>query len=99
MGVAKEGLTLTTANHAIYFERNFSLSDYLQSQDRIHRISQDKISYIYNIFTKNSVEEWLEALVQAKESAAAFIQGDIDKNSFTERIRYDFGEILDEVLK
>ena len=83
MGVAKEGLTLTTANHAIYFERNFSLSDYLQSQDRIHRISQDKISYIYNIFTKNSVEEWLEALVQAKESAAAFIQGDIDKNSFT----------------
>lgn len=98
VGVAKEGLTLTVANHAIYFERNFSLSDYLQSQDRIHRITQQKISYIYNIFTKNSVEEWLEALVMAKENAASFIQGDIDKSEFSKKISYDFGEILDKIL-
>tara|TARA_B100000963_G_scaffold54829_1_gene43009 strand:+ start:1847 stop:3310 length:1464 start_codon:yes stop_codon:yes gene_type:complete len=98
VGVAKEGLTLTVANHAIYFERNFSLSDYLQSQDRIHRISQEKISYIYNIFTKNSVEEWLEALVMAKESAACLIQGDIDQIEFSKKINYDFGEILDKIL-
>ena len=38
-GAAKEGLTLTAANHVIYFDRVFSLDDYLQSQDRIHRIS------------------------------------------------------------
>ena len=91
-------MTLTVANHAIYFERNFSLSDYLQSQDRIHRISQEKISYIYNIFTKNSVEEWLEALVMAKENAASLIQGDIEKNEFSKKINYDFGEILDKIL-
>ncbi len=99
VGVAKEGLTLTVANHAIYFERNFSLSDYLQSQDRIHRITQEKISYIYNIFTKNSVEEWLESLVLAKESAAAFIQGDIEETEFSQKINYDFGEILDKILR
>ena len=39
-GAAKEGLTLTVANHAIFFDRTFSLDDYLQAQDRIHRISQ-----------------------------------------------------------
>ena len=39
-GAAKEGLTLTVANHAIFYDRNFSLDDYLQAQDRIHRISQ-----------------------------------------------------------
>lgn len=98
IGSAKEGLTLTVANHAVFFERNFSLADYLQAQDRIHRISQNKEAHIYNIFTKNSVEEWIEALVQAKESAASFVQGDIDSESFADKIRYDFDEILHNVL-
>ena len=41
-GAAKEGLTLTVANHAIFFDRNFSLNDWLQAQDRIHRIRQER---------------------------------------------------------
>jgi SNF2 family DNA or RNA helicase len=41
-GAAKEGLTLTVANHVIFFDRSFSLDDYLQAQDRIHRISQKR---------------------------------------------------------
>ena len=97
-GTAKEGLTLTVANHAIFFERNFSLSDYLQAQDRIHRISQKKKSFIYNIYTKDSAEDWLEALVSAKESAAKFVQGDIDEDEFTKKIRYDYGDILEKIL-
>ena len=39
-GAAKEELTLTVANHAIFYDRSFSLDDYLQAQDRIQRISQ-----------------------------------------------------------
>ena len=31
---AKEGLTLTMANHVIFYDRGFSLDDYLQAQDR-----------------------------------------------------------------
>ena len=80
-----------------YFLKEASLADYLQAQDRI-RISQNKEAHIYNIFTKNSVEEWIEALVQAKESAASFVQGDIDGESFADKIRYDFDEILHNVL-
>jgi len=44
---AREGITLTNANNAIYLDRNFNLVDYLQSQDRIHRISQEKKCKIY----------------------------------------------------
>ena len=29
-GAAKEGLTLTMANHAVFFDRSFSLDDYLR---------------------------------------------------------------------
>ena len=99
VGASKEGLTLTVANHAIYYERNFKLSDYLQSQDRIHRISQTKESFIYNIFTKDSVEEWLEALVIAKETSASYVQGDIDDINFADRMKYDFNEILKNILE
>ena len=84
-GTAKEGLTLTVANHAIYFERNFSLSDYLQSQDRIHRISQTKTSYVYNLIIKDSIEEWVEALVNAKNMAAGYIQGDVSEDEYKEK--------------
>ena len=46
---AREGLTLTRANNAIYLDRNFNLADYLQSQDRIHRISQTRESFRHHV--------------------------------------------------
>lgn len=98
-GTAKEGLTLTVANHAIYFERNFSLSDYLQSQDRIHRISQTKTSYVYNLIIKDSIEEWVEALVNAKNMAAGYIQGDLSEEEYKEKINYSFNKLLTEILE
>lgn len=39
---AGHGLTLTEASHAIYFSLSHSLELFLQSQDRIHRIGQDR---------------------------------------------------------
>ena len=45
-GVAREGLTLVEANYSIFFDRNFSLENYLQAQDRIYRISQTKDCFI-----------------------------------------------------
>ena len=98
-GTAKEGLTLTVANHAIYFERNFSLADYLQSQDRIHRISQTKTSYVYNLIVKNSIEEWIEALVHAKHMAAGFVQGDMSEKDYKDKINYNFNKMLNEILE
>ena len=50
---SKEGLTLIVANHCIYYDRTLSLDDYLQSQDRIHRIGQTKECHYYNLIIKN----------------------------------------------
>ena len=74
---AKEGLTLTVANHAIFYDRSFSLDDYLQAQDRIHRISQKKTCYVYNLIMKDSVDEWVDLLLQSKHLSAQLAQGDI----------------------
>lgn len=75
---AKEGLTLTVANHAIFYDRSFSLDDYLQAQDRIHRISQEKPCYIYNIVLPDSIDQWVDALINVKRAAARIGMGESD---------------------
>jgi SWI/SNF-related matrix-associated actin-dependent regulator of chromatin subfamily A-like protein 1 len=73
---AKEGLTLTAANNAIYLDRNFNLVDYLQSQDRIHRISQKKICKIIKLLGKDSIDLFVEDRLSKKQAEARIIQGD-----------------------
>jgi SNF2 family DNA or RNA helicase len=97
-GAAKEGLTLTAANHVIYFDRVFSLDDYLQSQDRIHRISQNKKCFVYNLIMKDSIDEWIDVLLQAKHLAAQLAQGDISLEYYKSQASYDFAEIIRNIL-
>jgi len=75
-GAAREGITLTAANHAIYLDRNFNLVDYIQSQDRIHRIGQEKPSYIYNLVGENTIDAYIEDVVYRKQVIAQYIYGD-----------------------
>ena len=96
---AKEGLTLTVANHAIFYDRGFSLDDYLQAQDRIHRISQTKTCFIHNIMLRGSIDEWIDALLSAKHNAAMLAQGDINRDSYAKLADYSYGEMIKEILE
>lgn len=97
-GAAKEGLTLTVANHVIFYDRGFSPDDYLQAQDRIHRISQTKTCYVYNLIMQNSIDEWVDCLLYSKQYAAKLSQGDITLSEFQEKMTYDFGSVLHRIL-
>ena len=97
-GAAKEGLTLTSANHAIFFDRGFSLDDYLQAQDRIHRISQTRECFIHNLIAHDTIDEWVDVLLTAKYRAAQLTQGDIDAKDFGNSFRTDIAEVLQGVL-
>jgi SNF2 family DNA or RNA helicase len=74
---AREGLTLTKANNAIYLDRNFNLVDYLQSQDRIHRISQTKGCKIFKILAKGTIDEYIDRVIDVKSEIAGYVQGDL----------------------
>jgi len=76
---AKEGLTLTSANNAIYLDRNFKMDDYLQSQDRIHRISQKKRCNIIKIIARKTIDEYTDEILEKKELVAKFALSDSDK--------------------
>jgi SNF2 family DNA or RNA helicase len=97
-GAAKEGLTLTMANHAIFYDRGFSLDDYLQAQDRIHRISQTKVCHIHNLIMKDSIDEWVDELLNAKSLAAQLANADISKDDYDLKAKYDFPSVLKKIL-
>ncbi|MBE6291421.1 MAG: DEAD/DEAH box helicase [Bacteroidales bacterium] len=95
---AKEGLTLTIANNAIFYDRGFNLDDYLQAQDRIHRISQKKDCNIYNLMVESSIDIWVDYLLKAKQQAAFLAQGDISIDNYTKNADYSFANIVHEIL-
>ncbi len=95
---AKEGLTLTVANHAVFYDRSFSLDDYLQAQDRIHRISQQRECYVTSLIAASTIDEWVDVLLAAKNLSAKLAQGDITKEEYRRVASYGFGEMIREVL-
>ena len=95
---AKEGLTLTVANNVIFYDRGFNLDDYLQAQDRIHRISQKKECNIYNILMKDSVDIWIDKLLIAKQNAAFLAQGDYKLSQYEKKADYSFGDMIKQIL-
>ncbi|MCY4623954.1 MAG: DEAD/DEAH box helicase [Chloroflexi bacterium] len=97
-GSAKEGLTLTVANHAVFFDRTFSLDDYLQAQDRIHRISQTDECVVENIVAVGTIDNWVGELLSAKELAAALVQGDVSREEYREQATYAFNQLLQGIL-
>lgn len=73
---AKEGLTLTSANHAIYLDRTFKMDDYIQSQDRIHRIGQKKKCNIVRLIADDTIDEYTDEILEKKYMIAQFALGD-----------------------
>ena len=97
-GAAKEGLTLTVANHAIFYDRGFSLDDYLQAQDRIHRISQTEECFVHNLIARDTIDEWVDMLLNAKYQAAQLTQGDILRDEFDSAFTCDLSGALAQIL-
>ncbi len=75
---AREGLTLTEANLAIYVDRTFNLVDFIQSQDRIHRISQTRECEILLLLAENTVDEFIDFCLEQKLRIAKYVQQDVD---------------------
>lgn len=53
-----EGISLhTVCHHAIYVDRNYNAAQFLQSQDRIHRIGSDELKFIEIIVCPDTVDD------------------------------------------
>lgn len=79
-GTGGMGINLPVAHISIYFSLSYSLEEYLQSQDRTHRIGQEhKCTYVH-LCCRNSIDFAILDAVQNKKKLADIITGDNLKN-------------------
>ena len=52
------------------------MDDYLQSQDRIHRIGQTKKCRITKLIAVSTIDEYTDEIVEKKEAIAKYTLGD-----------------------
>lgn len=70
---AAYGLTLVEASYSIYYSTGYSLEDYDQSQDRIHRIGQkDQCTYIH-LVCPHTIDIKVLSALRNKKSVAELI--------------------------
>ena len=70
------GLTLTAANTVIYYSNDYSLETRLQSEDRAHRIGQEKpVTYI-DVEAVGTIDKAVVAALRNKQDIASLVTGD-----------------------
>lgn len=67
------GITLTAARYAIYFSRSFSFGDSAQSEDRIHRIGQQRDVMYIDIVADKTIDTYIIKALQGKNDMSKFM--------------------------
>lgn len=70
----REGHNLQNAAHAVYFQLSWSLRSWMQSQNRIHRIGQQRCVVIERFALISSLDKYILSLVDSKEHAVRSAQ-------------------------
>ena len=84
---AGTGLTLTAASYAIFIDTPWTAAEFEQAQDRIHRIGASKSVFIYELITKDTIDERVHDIVKTKEAISDFIIDDKISNNSIENLK------------
>ena len=77
------GLTLTAANTVIYYANNYDLEIRLQSEDRAHRIGQEKSVTYIDIVAEGTIDEKILDALRAKSDIASTVLGEEARKWFS----------------
>ena len=77
---AGEGLTLHAAKTVVYYSNSFKLTDRQQSEDRAHRIGQDRPVQYVDLIANGSLDEKIVAALRDKRDVASQVTGDTLKD-------------------
>ena len=87
------GLTLTAASKLFILSLPFSVGEYDQVADRLHRIGQKDVVNIYPLMYRESIDEYVYAAIESKRKEIVKV---IDNEDYESKV----GEsILSEVIK
>lgn len=89
------GITLTKASYVIFIDSAWTRADNEQAEDRIHRIGAKKLCFYYYLWTKDTYDENVRALVDKKDALSTYINDDeltLDKMETLKKYVTDFKE-------
>lgn len=81
------GITLTSANYAIFIDCPWTQADCLQCEDRIHRIGSKEPVFIYYLWTNNTIDEKVKDIVETKGMLSDYIIDDTYQPQFLEKLK------------
>ena len=70
------GITLNAASYMIFVDTPWTQGAFCQAQDRIHRIGTKNPVFIYNLITKDTIDERVNEIVNDKGAIADYIIDD-----------------------
>lgn len=73
---ASKGLTLTAASLVVYYSNSYDLEDRIQSEDRAHRIGQQRSVVYVDLMVPGTIDERIVDALRRKIDVAAAVMGD-----------------------
>lgn len=81
------GITLTSANNAIFVDCAWTQANNQQAEDRIHRIGSKKPVFIYYLWANDTIDMRVKELVEDKSLVANYVIDDEVPVQLIERLR------------
>ena len=81
------GITLTSANNAIFIDCAWTQANNQQAEDRIHRIGSKKPVFIYYLWANDTIDMRVKELVEDKSLLANYVIDDEVPTQLIERLR------------
>lgn len=88
------GITLTAASYLIFIDTPFTEAEFTQASDRIYRIGTKESVFIYNLVTRNTIDERVLELVTDKGALADYVVDDKITPQGLESLRKYIEEII-----
>ncbi len=83
------GITLNSASYMIFIDTPWTEASFRQACDRIYRIGTEKPVFIYNLITKDTIDERVLELINEKRALSTYmIDNEIDKNTLESLKKY-----------
>jgi hypothetical protein len=79
------GVTLTGANHVVFFDTSWNPQADLQAQDRAHRIGQTRVVHVHRLAVAGSVEDTVMKRTAKKLTMSEFVTDGIQHEQFLRR--------------
>lgn len=93
------GITLTAADTAIFYSKDYSLETYLQALARIHRIGQERKVTILHIVAQGTVDEAITERLKEKKDLADLVVDDFKNIIFPKEEKEMSKNKLEEKLE